>query len=379
MNKCVISALTLLVAVQLWAEMREVTYTGTAFAITADGYLLTCNHLVENSDSVMITLNGKVYEASVLNTDNNLDIALLQIQATGLQYLSLTNSNKVQLGEEVRAMGFPLSNAIGTNIKVTRGSISGMNIIRTKKTFQIDAPINPGNSGGPLVNENGEVIGIVNSKLVDPDIENAGFAVPINYSTKLLRDEYIELQPANYSEKKDGPSLVKMLSPSIALVTVKTTEWVEEEKEDEEWFDELAFLTTYELLYMYIDLEFRESRRQVTFLANTSPESSLIHIRQIYYDNELPADKNQLNKLIVANGNTIYFVDLTCKNNSIINSRWKLADYKNNIVVQHAMSSVVNNQLETKTIAVTINGITSQGGDEIVKGEKMIKAAGGIW
>ncbi len=207
-----------------WADDKKViTTSGTAFVVNAGGYLLTCNHVVSGADSISVTLGGKTYEASILSTDYAHDIALLQIQATDIPSLSFVDSNKVQLGEEVRACGFPIIDSTGTNLKVNRGTIAGINTIRTQKAFQIDAPVNPGNSGGPLINEKGEVVGIINAKLVDKGIENIGFAIPINYVRTTLRDESIDFTVSAGIEKLDGPTLVKKVSPSIALVTVKTT------------------------------------------------------------------------------------------------------------------------------------------------------------
>ncbi len=88
------------------------------------------------------------------------------------------------------------------------------------KVFQIDAPVNPGNSGGPLVNEKGEVVGVINAKLAGKVVSNVGFAVPINYAKTMLRDNGVESASEGAKAKLDGPALVRRVSPAVALLTV---------------------------------------------------------------------------------------------------------------------------------------------------------------
>lgn len=219
-----------------WAKLKPVTYTGTGFVVHPDGFLLTCAHLIDfgMADKITVTLDGKRYDASVLDYDNSRDLALLQIQAQGLPALPLADSNTVRLGEEIRAVGFPLQDIAGVGIKMTRGSIAGITSIRTQKTFQIDAPVNDGNSGGPIVNDRGEAVGIVNAKLKVEGIEGVGFAVPVNYARTLLRNEFIDLPPAPaQGEKLDGPTLAERVTPAVAFLTVETTEW-EMDEDDEQ-------------------------------------------------------------------------------------------------------------------------------------------------
>ncbi|MHB0939489.1 MAG: S1C family serine protease [Armatimonadota bacterium] len=217
------------------ADYVDVTYTGTAFVVHPDGYLLTCAHMIDYGDaeSVTVTLDGKNYPASVLGYDSQHDLALLQIQVQKLPALPLANSNAVRLGEEVRAVGYPLSNLTGGDIKMTRGSIAGITTIGSSKTFQIDAAVNEGNSGGPIVNESGEVVGIVNAKLTVEGVEGVGFAVPVNYARTLLRNEFIEPPAPQNGEKLDGPTLAQRVTPAVAFLTVKTMEWQQEEGEGE--------------------------------------------------------------------------------------------------------------------------------------------------
>jgi len=167
------------------------TWTGTGFVISPDGYLLTCAHVVKDAGKIRVTLGAKSWEAAVLAVDDAHDLALLQLPTKGLTALPLANSNAIELGQEARAFGFPLSDYLGEDLKVTRGTIAGISMRDAQKIFQIDAAVNPGNSGGPLVNENGEVIGVVNAKLPSALVTAVGFVVPINYAKPLLQGEKV--------------------------------------------------------------------------------------------------------------------------------------------------------------------------------------------
>ncbi|MFO0880501.1 MAG: trypsin-like peptidase domain-containing protein [Gemmataceae bacterium] len=194
--------------------------TGTGFVVHANGYLITCAHVVEDAAKVEVALGGKTYQASVLALDHDHDLAVLQINARDLPTLTLADSDRAEVGMEVRALGFPLSSVLGDNIKATRGTISGINNRNNRKVFQIDAPINPGNSGGPLVSETGQVFGINNSKLSGAAVSNVGFAAPSNEAKRLLASKNITAVTGGWTAKLEGPVLVKNVSAATALITV---------------------------------------------------------------------------------------------------------------------------------------------------------------
>lgn len=164
---------------------------GSGFVYKKDsnyGYVLTNNHVVEDATEIRLTLsNGEEVKAEVLGTDSYMDIAVLRIDADNvLQVAEIGDSTEAKLGDTVFTVGTPVStDYAGT---VTKGIISGENREITvtnngsqymMEAIQIDASINPGNSGGPLVNINGEVIGINSVKLVESSVEGMGFAIPI--------------------------------------------------------------------------------------------------------------------------------------------------------------------------------------------------------
>jgi serine protease Do len=156
---------------------------GSGFIIEESGIILTNNHVVANAESVKVKLHdGREFSASDIKTDPRTDVAILRIHADGnLPTIRMGNSDAVEIGDWVLAVGSPF----GLEATVTAGIISakgrGMNITEREDFLQTDAAINPGNSGGPLVNLNGEVIGINTAiSTRSGGYDGVGFAVPIN-------------------------------------------------------------------------------------------------------------------------------------------------------------------------------------------------------
>jgi len=180
------------------AQERESGY-GSGIIISEDGYIVTNNHVVADSDSVKVTLfDGTDYPATVVGTDETTDLAVLKIDATGLTVAALGDSDKLQVGETVVAIGNPLSSKLAGSVTAGIVSAVGREISKpgySQKYIQTDAAINPGNSGGALVNIRGEVIGIntLKSYLAGIDAygmpigtEGIGFAIPINTAKPII-------------------------------------------------------------------------------------------------------------------------------------------------------------------------------------------------
>ena len=169
--------------------------TGTGFIIDQEGYILTNNHVVEGADIIKVTLqNEKEYEAQLIGADPKTDIALIKIvqdngEQTSFPYLTMGDSEKLEVGEWVVAIGNPF----GLSHTVTTGVVSAMgrNIGAGPydEFIQTDASINPGNSGGPLLSMDGDVIGI-NTAIYSGSGGNVGigFALPINMAKDILDD-----------------------------------------------------------------------------------------------------------------------------------------------------------------------------------------------
>lgn len=159
-------------------------------------YVLTNYHVIEGTDKLVITLSSDdQVEGKVLGGDKYLDLAVVRIDATNVkQVATIGNSEDSNVGDTVFTVGSP----VGYDYRgsVTKGTLSGKNRMVTvsvnttsdwvMNVLQIDAAINPGNSGGPLLNVNGEVIGINSLKLVKDEVEGMGFAIPIEYAMKYV-------------------------------------------------------------------------------------------------------------------------------------------------------------------------------------------------
>ncbi len=165
--------------------------SGSGFIINANGQILTNSHVVDGADSVTITLkDGRTLKGKVLGEDQVTDVAVVQIEANNLPTIAIGNSEKLQPGEAVIAIGNPL----GLNNTVTSGILSATgrsssDIGATDKRvdyIQTDAAINPGNSGGPLLNARGEVIGM-NTAIIK-GAQGLGFAIPINTAQRIAQE-----------------------------------------------------------------------------------------------------------------------------------------------------------------------------------------------
>ncbi len=196
--------------------------SGTAFVVGANGVLVTCAHVVEDAQEIEVILDGSTYIAEVLEMDVATDLAVLKIDAKKLPTISLANSDDAQLGQDVRAIGFPLSDVLGTDVKVTRGTISGIMKRDGQKQFQIDAAVNPGNSGGPVVNSKGEVIGVTSAKLSGVEVNRVGFCVPSSPVRELVEKSGTQLLKSKAIKELKGPVLVAAVIPSVAFLKVKS-------------------------------------------------------------------------------------------------------------------------------------------------------------
>lgn len=178
-------------------QPRRQTGMGSGVIIREDGFMLTNNHVVEGTDSVKVELSdGRRLDATIVGTDPATDLAVLKVEATGLSAVTLGDSDAIQVGDWVLAIGSPF----GLDQTVTAGIISGKNRVQRiigdgegfEDFLQTDAAINPGNSGGPLVNLRGEVVGI-NTAILSRSGASAGigFAIPIGLARPVV-DSIIE-------------------------------------------------------------------------------------------------------------------------------------------------------------------------------------------
>ena len=165
--------------------------TGSGVIISPDGYIVTNNHVIANSSQLEVTLNNnKTYEAEVIGTDADTDIALLKIDAEGaLPYLAFGDSDNTKIGEWVLAVGNPFNLTSTVTAGIVSAKARSLSPRRTQSFIQTDAAVNPGNSGGALVNTNGDLIGI-NTAITSQTGSYVGyaFAVPSNIAKKVVED-----------------------------------------------------------------------------------------------------------------------------------------------------------------------------------------------
>ncbi len=173
------------VAVLIAQGEQEAEFSGSGFIISADGYIITNAHVIDEASSIKIVLQDGIteYKATIVGADERSDLAVLKVDAKNLAPVELGDSSLLEVGETVVAIGNPYGMELAGT--VTNGIISALNRkIEMNGSYmtliQTNASINPGNSGGPLVNVYGQVIGITSSKLVASGYEGIGFAIPIN-------------------------------------------------------------------------------------------------------------------------------------------------------------------------------------------------------
>ena len=179
------------VVTDIWLGQYVTQGAGSGVIMESDGYIATNNHVIEGARKITVTLKtGTSYDASLVATDPQTDIALLKINAQGLSTATPGDSSDLVVGDLAVAIGNPLGELGGT---ATAGIISALdrNVTVSGKRMsllQTDASINPGNSGGGLFNQYGELIGIVVAKSGGSNVEGLGFAIPVNSVKPVLFD-----------------------------------------------------------------------------------------------------------------------------------------------------------------------------------------------
>jgi len=200
-------------------EARRPTQSlGSGVVVDAErGYILTNHHVIDHADQIEVTLrDGRTLSAKLVGSDPETDVAVIQVKADGLTQIPLADSDAVQVGDFVVAIGNPF----GLGQTVTSGIVSalgrsGLGIEGYEDFIQTDASINPGNSGGALVNLNGNLVGI-NTAIIGPSGGNVGigFAIPVNMARQVM-DQLVE-----YGEVRRGRAgiVIQDLTPALAKV-----------------------------------------------------------------------------------------------------------------------------------------------------------------
>lgn len=202
------------VSADAWMQQYVTEGAGSGVVMTADGYIMTNNHVIDGASKITVTTSDdKEYEAKLVGTDSITDIAVLKISAKNLTPATYGNSDQLAVGDMAVAIGNPLGELGGT---VSAGIISALDRElaidgKSMTLLQTDASINPGNSGGGLFNGDGQLIGIVVAKSSGSNVEGLGFAIPINKAAdvaqQLMEKGYVSDQPStgmSYAESSQG-------------------------------------------------------------------------------------------------------------------------------------------------------------------------------
>ena len=201
----------------MWGQLQLTQGAGSGVIVKENGYIATNYHVVEGANKVEVTLhNGEVYNATVVGTDPENDIAVIKINAKDLETVTIGDSSKVAVGDLAVAIGNPLGQLGGT---ATAGIVSALDRTLTIEgttltLLQTDAAINGGNSGGGLFNGSGELIGIVESKASAVGVEGLAFALPINSVSEIINDMI----------KNGGNAQTQKSTPAVGVVISEVSE-----------------------------------------------------------------------------------------------------------------------------------------------------------
>lgn len=187
------------VSADTWMQQYVTEGAGSGVIIKSNGYILTNNHVINDASKITVTTSDeKEYEAKVVGSDADTDLAVLKINGKNLSAATMGKSDELNVGDMAVAIGNPLGELGGT---VTAGIISALDRSisidgKTMSLLQTDSSINPGNSGGGLFNQYGQLIGIIVAKSSGSDVEGLGFAIPINraaeVATQLMKGGYVK-------------------------------------------------------------------------------------------------------------------------------------------------------------------------------------------
>ena len=274
-----VGIITSLVTTNFWGQQTTGAAAGSGFIFTDDGYILTNYHVVEGATSITVsTYDGTSYDASLIGYDESNDVAVLKIDATGLTPVVIGDSDKLNVGDSVVAIGNPLGEL---TFSQTSGIVSALNREVTMSSgttmdlIQTDCAINSGNSGGALFNMYGEVIGITNAKYSSSSssssasIDNIGFAIPIDQVygivTSIIENGYIEKPYIGVSVMSVSEETQKYGLPSGASVQSVTKDSPAEE----------AGLQVNDIITKVGDTEITTSNELVKAIRATNPGDEL--------------------------------------------------------------------------------------------------------
>jgi S1-C subfamily serine protease len=208
----------------------DITSSGTGFALSNDGYIITNYHVIEGATTITVKgLNGvfsNSYKAKIVVSDKTNDLAIIQVEDNSFSNISKIpytfKNHPSDVGENVFVLGYPLRATMGDEIKLTNGIISSKTGFQGDITsYQISAPVQPGNSGGPLFDKSGNIIGVINSK--HTGAENVSYAIKVNYLKNLIDmlPKTITFNNTNTLTNLSLSDQVKLLNKYVYIIEIK--------------------------------------------------------------------------------------------------------------------------------------------------------------
>jgi len=203
---------------------RPVGGSGTGFFVSSNGLIVTNHHVVDGANKILVTVpTGQQLKAQVISKSASTDLAVLKIDYETDNYLNFASPGAADIGDDVFTLGFPISDILGKEVKYSEGVINSLSGIQGDATFfQISVPIQPGNSGGPLVNQAGDVVGIVTATAAVEEFYKATGSLPqnVNWAVKAAYASLILPSSARKGKRAiDNP--VKNTKFSVVFIEVK--------------------------------------------------------------------------------------------------------------------------------------------------------------
>ena len=185
--------------------------SGTAFFVSNKGHLITNNHVVEGCKLSKISYKNKDYDAKLMASDKTLDLALLKAELTNNSFINFTKKDTKKL-QKIFVGGYPLGKGLSDDLKISSGIVSSLKGFKDNSNeIQIDAAINPGNSGGPIINENGELVGVAVSGMSKEVTEGINFGIKSSAAERFLDSNSISAKKSFFSSSKSNDELLKIL------------------------------------------------------------------------------------------------------------------------------------------------------------------------
>ena len=208
--------------------------SGTGFIISSDGHIITNHHVVNECTNITVLSSNGRFNANLMATDSTNDIAIVQSENTqATEVATFRSGNSVRVGEDITVVGYPLGTLLGSTIKATSGTVSSLTGIQGDTSImQINAPIQPGNSGGPLLDDSGNVVGMVASKLNEIAVagltgslsQNVNFAIKNSPIFTFLWVQGIQFRATDNRRKISRPDIVEKANRYTVMVSCDLSE-----------------------------------------------------------------------------------------------------------------------------------------------------------